>query len=58
MTREEAKELYTPKSTYHMKMHFIDKIYDDFKEELDKARREGYVAGSTDCFILLTGKDK
>jgi len=31
MTREEAKELYTPKSTYHMKMHFIDKIYDDFE---------------------------
>lgn len=33
MTREEAKELYTPKSTYHMKMYFIDKIYDDFENQ-------------------------
>ena len=30
MTREQAKDLYTPKSTYPMKMDFIDKIYDDF----------------------------
>jgi len=57
MTREEAKELYTPKSTYHMKMHFIDKIYDDFDKELDKARKEGYKAAADDCFILLTGKE-
>ena len=57
MTREEA--IYelgrrcAPAFNY-----LIDKIYDDFEEELDKARKEGYVAGSTDCFILLTGKEK
>lgn len=34
MTREEAKQLYTPKSTYNEKMYFVDKIYDDFEAQL------------------------
>ena len=38
--------------------HEVDKIYDDFDKELDKVRREGYVAGSNDCFAILAGKDK
>lgn len=62
MTREEAKELFrSDKDSYGKPkavMTKINAIYDDFDKELDKARKEGYVAGSTDCFILLTGKDK
>lgn len=58
MTREEAiYELGSANQGYLLK-DMINEIYDDFDKELDKARREGYVAGSTDCFILLTGKDK
>ncbi len=33
ITREEAKQLYTPKSTYPMKMRFINKIYDSFENQ-------------------------
>ena len=35
----------------------VDKIYDDFDKELDKARKEGYKAAADDCFILLAGKE-
>jgi len=38
--------------------HEVDKIYDDFEKELDKAKIEGYRLGRDYCFILLTGKDK
>ena len=62
MTRYEAKELFrSDKDSYGKPkavMTKINAIYDDFDKELDKARKEGYVAGSNDCFILLTGKDK
>jgi len=34
ITREDAKKLYAPKSTYAMKMHFIDKIYDDVERAM------------------------
>ena len=42
MTRSEAKELYTPKSTYAMKMRFIDKIYNDHKSELLAEYKRGW----------------
>ena len=58
MTREEAiYELGSANQGYLLK-DMINEIQDDFDKELDKARKEGYVAGSNDCFILLTGKDK
>ena len=38
--------------------HEVDKIYDSFKEELDKAKREGYILGSNDCFAILARQDK
>lgn len=42
MTREEAKILYTPKSTYNMKMRFVDKIYTDFEKQLEEAKAQGF----------------
>lgn len=35
MTRAEAKKLYTPKSTYAMKMAFVDKIFDAHEFEVN-----------------------
>ena len=63
LTREEAKarilKLYFDYNYFGEDFAiFIDKIYDDFDKELDKARKEGYMAAADDCFILLTGKDK
>ncbi len=40
MTREEAKKLYTPKSTYLMKMKFVDKIFDDFEAEIKQLKKK------------------
>jgi len=34
MTRAEAKELYTPKSTYAMKMQYVDQIFNAHEEEV------------------------
>lgn len=53
MTREEAKELYTPKSTYPMKMSFIDKIYDDFEARTCESCKYGNNIDGKD--ILLCG---
>ena len=67
MTREQAKSIFTIhtngedeyiKVDKRIFTNFVDRVYDNFDKELDKARKEGYVAGSNDCFILLTGKDK
>jgi len=61
MTREEQKaynaENY-PASVLTWLNEATDRAYDSFEKELDKAKREGYVLGSNDCFILLAGKDK
>lgn len=54
MTREEAKELYTPKSTYPMKMRFIDKIYDDFESRTCEGCRyfqEGICYNTAVCLM-------
>ena len=62
LSREEAKarilKLYFDDNCFGEDFAiFIDEVYANFDKELDKARKEGYVAGSTDCFILLTGKE-
>lgn len=44
MTREEAKELYSDE-VLGLKHTVIDKIYNDFEKELNKAEREAYIAG-------------
>ena len=61
LSREEAKqEMKECEGVEECSMSFkiIDKIYDSFEEELEKAREEGYVAAVEDCFTLLNGKEK
>ncbi len=36
----------------------MNRIFNDFKEELDKAKKESYLSAYNDCYTLLTGKDK
>jgi len=52
MTRSEAKEALW--SNGHSDSNWIiDKIYNDFEEQLDMEKRKAYLDGLNDCFKAL-----